>query len=105
MAEKIHPISEDDVRHAARLSRLTLSDDQVEHFTGQFADVLNYIAKLNELDVENVEPMAHALDLANVLREDAERAGLTVDQALANAPDQAPPFFKVPKVLGEGSGA
>ncbi|MEX0655233.1 MAG: Asp-tRNA(Asn)/Glu-tRNA(Gln) amidotransferase subunit GatC [Phycisphaeraceae bacterium] len=98
-------ITEQQVRHVAKLSRLRLDDEQVHQFTEQLADVLNYVAKLNELDVENVEPMAHAMDLTNVLREDAERQGLHVGEALANAPDAAPPFFKVPKVLGEGSGA
>lgn len=98
-------ITEEQVRHVAKLSRLRLSDDEIHHFTEQLSHVLEHIARLNELDVEGVEPMAHALDLRNVLREDAERAGLPVDKVLANAPDKTPPFFKVPKVLGEGSGA
>ena len=98
-------IGEDDVRHVAKLSRLRLSDAEVTHFAGQLESILDYIAKLNELDVEGVEPLAHPLDVTNVLREDAERPGLTVEAALANAPDKSPPFFKVPKVLGEGSGA
>lgn len=98
-------ITEQDVRHVAKLSRLRLSDAEVAHFTEQLAAVLDYIAKLNELDVAGVEPMAHPLDLANVLRDDVEQPGIAVDMALANAPDRSPPFFKVPKVLGEGSGA
>ena len=99
-------ITEDDVRHVAKLSRLSLSDAEVPKFARELNHVLDYIGKLGELDkeIEGVEPMAHALDLTNVLREDAERQGLTVEQALANAPDAEPPFFKVPKVLGE-SGA
>ena len=98
-------ISDDQVRRVAKLSRLDLSDEQVHHFAEQLSDVLGHIAKLNELDVENVEPMAHPLDLSNVLREDQERPGMPVEQALSNAPDQMTPFFKVPKVLGEGGGA
>ncbi|HEX7010688.1 MAG TPA: Asp-tRNA(Asn)/Glu-tRNA(Gln) amidotransferase subunit GatC [Phycisphaeraceae bacterium] len=105
MAESSRRITQEQVRHVARLSRLHLSDAEVSQFTAQLERVLDYIAQLNELDVANVEPMAHALDLTNVLREDVEQPGLTVEAALANAPDQAPPFFKVPKVLGEGSGA
>ena len=98
-------ITEQQVRHVAKLSRLELSDEQVHRFADQLTHVLEHVAKLEEVNVEGVEPMAHALDLANVLRDDAERQGLTVEQALANAPDKNPPFFKVPKVLGEGSGA
>ncbi|MCC6578947.1 MAG: Asp-tRNA(Asn)/Glu-tRNA(Gln) amidotransferase subunit GatC [Phycisphaeraceae bacterium] len=98
-------ITEQDVRHVARLSRLKLSDEEVRHFTQQLGNVMQYIAKLSELDVTNVEPMAHALDMSNVLREDEPQPGMDVDLALANAPDRSTPFFKVPKVLGEGSGA
>lgn len=98
-------ITENQVRHVARLSRLELTEEQAHRFAEQLAHVLEHVGKLEALDVEGVEPMAHALDLANVLRDDAERQGLTVDQALANAPESTPPFFKVPKVLGDGPSA
>ncbi len=98
-------ITEQDVRHVAKLARLRLTDEQIQQFTAQLGDVLEYIGKLGELDLDGVEPMAHALDLSNVLREDAEKQGLSVEAALANAPAQSPPFFKVPKVMGEESGA
>ncbi|GAB4196046.1 MAG: Asp-tRNA(Asn)/Glu-tRNA(Gln) amidotransferase subunit GatC [Phycisphaeraceae bacterium] len=98
-------ITEADVRHVAKLSRLTLTDDEVHHFTEQLAAVLDYIGKLNELDVTDIEPMAHPLDLVNVLRPDEETPGMPTDQALANAPAKTPPFFKVPKVLGDGPSA
>ncbi len=98
-------ITEDDVRHVAKLSRLHLSDEEVHHFTEQLAAVLGYIGKLNELDVDGVEPMAHPLELANVLRPDVEQPGIDTDTALANAPAKTPPFFKVPKVLGDGPSA
>ena len=98
-------ISEEEVRHVAKLSRLRLDDDEIRHFAGQLSAVLDYISKLNELDVENVEPMAHAADVTNVLRDDAPKLSLALEHVLAGAPDASPPFFKVPKVLGEGSGA
>ncbi len=100
-----HQLSESEVRHVAKLSRLELSDEQISHFTTQLAAVLDHISKLNELDVEGVEPMAHALDTANVTRPDDPAPCLPVDAVLANAPEQSPPFFQVPKVLGDGSGA
>lgn len=98
-------ITEADVRHVAKLSRLHVSDEQVRHFTVQLAAVLGHISKLNELDVEGVEPMAHPLELVNVLRPDVEQPGILTDVALANAPAKTPPFFKVPKVLGDGPSA
>ncbi len=99
------PLSEDEVRHVAKLSRLELDDDEIRRFTHQLADILNYIAKLDELNVDNIEPMAHPCDVTNVQREDRTHAGMSVEQVLANAPEKSPPFFKVPKVLGNDSGA
>ncbi|MEM1356443.1 MAG: Asp-tRNA(Asn)/Glu-tRNA(Gln) amidotransferase subunit GatC [Planctomycetota bacterium] len=98
-------ISEDAVRHAAKLSRLSLTDDEVNLYTEQLASILGYIGKLEELDVEGVRPMPHALDQVNVLRSDRENQGMANQSALANAPDADPPYFKVPKVLGDGGGA
>lgn len=98
-------LTDEQVRHVAKLSRLRLSDAEVHHFAGQLSRVLDYISKLNELNVEGVEPMAHPFDVTNVLREDVEQPGLSVAAALANAPKQMPPFFEVPKVIGEGGGA
>ena len=98
-------LTEEDVRRVAVLSRLSLSDEEIEHFTHQLSSVLDYMAKLNELDVDGVEPMGHAIDMSNVMREDVPQQGLTVNAVLANAPDRSPPFFKVPKVLGDASGA
>jgi aspartyl-tRNA(Asn)/glutamyl-tRNA(Gln) amidotransferase subunit C len=69
------------------------------------SNVLDYISKLTELDVEGVEPMAHPMDVTNVLREDEPVAGMAVEAVLANAPESDPPFFKAPKVLGDGSSA
>ena len=89
----------------AKLSRLALSDDEISQFTTQLSAVLDYISKLNELDVDGVEPMAHAMDTANVTRPDEPTPCLPVEEALINAPRQSPPFFEVPKVLGDGSGA
>ena len=98
-------LTEDQVRHVARLSRLHLNDDEVRQFTTQLSEVIDYVSKLSELDVQDVEPMAHALDITNVLAEDQPIPGLSVDRVLACAPQRSPPFFKVPKVLRDVSGA
>ena len=96
-------ITEQDVRHVAKLSRLKLSEEEVRLFTGQLGRVLDYVAKLQELDVTGVEPMAHPTDLANKLRDDTPGQPMSVESALANAPEKDAPFFKVPKVFGEES--
>ena len=89
-----------DVRHVARLARLALPDERLNKLTGQLESILGYIDKLAEVDVSNVEPMAHALPLHNVLRDDVVEASLPVEQVLMNAPESDGPFFKVPKVIG-----
>jgi len=94
-------ISEEQVRHVAKLSRLKLTDDQVGQFTRQLSAVLDYVKKLDELDTSNVEPTAHAVPLKNVLREDRAVPGMGVEKVLQTAPDRDGPFFKVPKVLEE----
>ncbi len=98
-------ITDADVRHVAKLSRLRLDESQVHPFARQLAAVLEYVDALGELDVENVEPMAHPLAMTNVLREDVAEGGMDVEAALANAPGRDGPFFAVPKVLGDGGGA
>ena len=99
------PITEDNVRHVAKLSRLNLTEEEIHRFTEQLGAVLQHIDQLSEVDVENVEPLAHPMHVTNVLREDQEQAGWPNEAMLANAPDKDEPFFKVIKVLGEGSGA
>lgn len=97
-------LTEDEVRYVAKLARLSLTDDQIHRFAQQLADVLAHVAKLHELDVADVQPMAHAMDITNVMREDEPTAPMPIEAVLANAPDPFPPFFRVPKVLGDGSG-
>ena len=78
-----------------------MTDEQAEMLGRQFADIVAYMDKLQELDTDGVEPMAHALDLRNVLAEDAPGESLPVEQALANAPARDGDFYKVPKVIGD----
>ena len=92
-------ITLDDVRHVAKLSRLALTDEQLQKFTTQLEPILKYIAKIAEVDVTGVEPMAHAIPLANVLREDTVQPSLPLEKVLQNAPATDGPFFKVPKIL------
>src|SRR4051812_15356306 len=100
MPETRTKITLDDTRHVAKLARLALSDQQLQKFTVQLESILDYVAKIGEVDVSGVEPMAHAVPLANILREDVAGPALPLDQVLQNAPETDGPFFKVPKVIG-----
>ena len=89
------------VRHIGKLSRIELTDQQAEKFTGQLAAILGYFDKLQELDTTDVEPMAHAVELHNVFADDLPGLSLSPNEALANAPERDGDFFKVPKVIGD----
>ena len=93
-------ITPNQVRHVAKLSRLAVDESRLPKLTGQLESILQYVAKIGEVDVAGVEPMAHALPLRNVLRDDVVTPALPPEQVLANAPDTDGPFFKVPKIIG-----
>jgi len=94
-------ISREEVQHVARLARLHLTDEEAERMREQLDAILAYIDKLRELDVEGVEPTAHAVPLVNVMRDDVLVPCLPQEQALANAPDRAGEFFRVPRIIEE----
>jgi len=98
-------IDRDVVKKVAKLSRLELSDAEVEEFTGQLRAILEYVEKMNELDTADVEPLAHCLAISNVLRADEARESLGTEKTLSNAPDEDGEFFRVPKILDGNSGA
>lgn len=96
-------LTEEQVRHVAKLARLNLSADEVQMFTRQLGDILEYVEKLNEIDTEGIEPTAHAADVKNVFREDKAKQGMGVEKVLKNAPARDGNFFTIPKVLGDSS--
>lgn len=91
----------EDVRKVASLSRLRVSDEELEGFTAQFNQIVLYVEKLNEVDTDGVEPMTSVLDASNVLRDDEPGPLLTSAEALSNAPKKTEGFFSVPKVIGD----
>jgi aspartyl-tRNA(Asn)/glutamyl-tRNA(Gln) amidotransferase subunit C len=91
-------ITEADVRYVARLARLHLEPDEVGRMTGELAKILGYIDKMGELDIAHVRPLAHGLDVVNVLREDVERPSLSQHDALKNAPAVSDASFRVPRM-------
>ncbi len=88
-----------DVRYVADLARLELTAEEEAAFSTQLSDILGYVQKLESLDVEGIEPMAHASPVFDVLREDLARPGAGAEAALANAPDRTPDQFRVPRVV------
>ncbi len=89
-------ISSDDVLHVARLARLRLTDEEVARMTEQLSTIIGHVEQLSSLDLADVEPTAHALDLTNRLRDDAARPSWPRDEVLANAPDPVDGGFRVP---------
>jgi len=89
-------IDREQVLHVARLARLRLSDEEVARMQGELSTILDHIEKLNELDLDEVEPTSHVIELENVLREDAPRPSLPRERALEQAPDAAAGGFRVP---------
>jgi len=102
MAKKIDQAQ---VRKVAKLSRLDLTEAEVEEFTGQLSAILDYVEKMNELDTDSIEPLAHCLPISNIFRRDCVKESLGTEKALANAPQRDGNFFKVPKILDDSSGA
>jgi aspartyl-tRNA(Asn)/glutamyl-tRNA(Gln) amidotransferase subunit C len=87
------------VEHVAKLARLQLTDEELARYEMQLAAILDYIAKLEKLDVSGAEPLVHPAETANVFREDAPGPSLPRPEALKNAPEKTDDFFIVPKVV------
>ena len=93
-------ITTEDVAHVARLARLTLTEAELEEFTGQLAGVLEHAADIDALDTEGVAPTSHPVPLVNVLRADEVSDSVDRDEVLAQAPAIEDHRFRVPPVLG-----
>lgn len=87
------------VEKVARLSRLKFTPAQQEKILPQLTNIIGFVEQLNEVDTDNVEPLANVVDIALPLRDDVVNDGGYPDQILANAPEQAEGFFVVPKVV------
>ncbi len=94
-------LSRAEVEKVSLLGRLQLSSEELDVLTSQLSQIVEYVESLSELDTENVEPMAHALDVSNVFADDALGEHLPRKAALANAPHHDDESYLVPAVLGE----
>ena len=90
-----------EVEHVARLARLSLDPAELERMRGQLSNILDYIAMLQEVDVDGVPPTAQVTGLTTVMRPDAVTGQLTREQALSNAPDKLEGMFRVKGVFDE----
>jgi len=94
-------IDESQVRKVAKLARLDLSEAEVKEFSLQLNSIIGYVERMNELNTECIEPLAHCLPISNVFTEDIVKESLGTEKRLANAPQRDEAFFKVPKILEE----
>ncbi len=97
-------ITRHDVIHVARLARLELTDDEIGRFAEQLGDVLDHASDIEALDLEDVAPTSHPLDMANVTRPDELRESLPHSEVLAGAPAAEAGRFRVPPILGGTDG-
>jgi aspartyl-tRNA(Asn)/glutamyl-tRNA(Gln) amidotransferase subunit C len=92
-------VDKNEILKIASLAKLKFSDEEIEKFTSQFNEILNYMDKLNEINTDNVQPLSHPLDINNVMREDELFNSIETKDALLNAPEKDEQYFKVPKVI------
>lgn len=95
-------ISRDEVAHLARLSRLALTDAELDEFAGQLDSILSHVKAVSEVAADDVPPTANPNPVTNVTRPDVIAPGLTPAQALSGAPEVEQGRFSVPQILGEG---
>jgi aspartyl-tRNA(Asn)/glutamyl-tRNA(Gln) amidotransferase subunit C len=89
-------ITKEQVLHVAQLAHLDLTDEEVDRFREQLSAILDAVSKVSELDLSDVPPTSHPLELVNVWRDDEPRPSLSLDEVFANAPERDGDFFRVP---------
>ena len=89
-------IDREQLLHVAHLARLELREEEIERLEGQLNDILEAVSKVSELDLADVPPTSHPLEVVNIWEDDEARPCLPVEEALANAPEREGDFFKVP---------
>ena len=94
-------ITRGEVAHLAKLARLALTDDELDHYASQLDVILGAVARVAEVAAEDIPPTSHAIPLTNVFRDDAVRPGLSAEAALAAAPAAEDERFRVPRILDE----
>jgi aspartyl-tRNA(Asn)/glutamyl-tRNA(Gln) amidotransferase subunit C len=94
-------LGRDDVAHLARLARIAMSDDELDHLSAQLDVILGAVARVQEVAAADIPPTSHAVPLTNVFRRDEVQPCLGADAALAAAPAAEDGRFRVPQILGD----
>jgi aspartyl-tRNA(Asn)/glutamyl-tRNA(Gln) amidotransferase subunit C len=94
-------ISREEVAHLARLSRLAVTEQELDQFAGQLDVILQSVARVGEVAADDIPPTSHSVPLTNVYRDDVAQPSLTQDEALSGAPDAFEGRFRVPRILDE----
>ena len=97
--QKTVKITQDTVKYVAHLARIELKNEELKVLARQLEEIIEFIDKLKQVDIDKINPTSHILPLENVLREDKERSSLLIDGFLEQAPKKEGKFFKVPKVI------
>ena len=95
------PIARAEVAHLARLARLALGEEELDHFAAQLDQIISAVARVQEVAADQIPPTTHAVPVTNVFRDDVEVPCLDRDEVLAQAPDVESDRFRVPRILGE----
>jgi len=94
-------VSREVVKHVATLARLELSDEEVDRLQNEMGRILEHADKLQEVDTDDIQGTSHVIPMTNVYREDEVGQSLTPEEVVANAPESAEDFFKVPRIVEE----
>ncbi|MFI7546303.1 Asp-tRNA(Asn)/Glu-tRNA(Gln) amidotransferase subunit GatC [Actinoplanes sp. NPDC049599] len=94
-------ISREEVAHLARLSRLAVTEQELDRFAGQLDVILQSVARIGDVAADDIPPTSHSVPLTNIYRDDVVQPSLTQDEALSGAPDSAEGRFRVPRILDE----
>lgn len=92
-------ITQETIEYVARLARLKLDPKEVDAYTRQIDNILEYMESLNSLDTDNVEPTSHPVPVACVMREDIVKDSFSAEESVSNAPERINTFFKVPPII------
>jgi aspartyl-tRNA(Asn)/glutamyl-tRNA(Gln) amidotransferase subunit C len=101
MPENPSAITREQVAHLGRLARLSLTEEELDHYSAQLGDILGAVARVTEVATPDVPATSHPMPLVNVFRADVPRPGLTQAEALSGAPDAEDERFRVPRILDE----
>jgi aspartyl-tRNA(Asn)/glutamyl-tRNA(Gln) amidotransferase subunit C len=94
-------ISREEVAHLARLSRLAVTEQELDQFAGQLDVILQSVARIGDVAADDIPPTSHSVPLTNIYRDDVVQPSLTQEEALSGAPDSAEGRFRVPRILDE----